>query len=262
MLPSLSSAFDLSSGSSRAIRAFRHPERYGRQANDPTLGPGGGRTAAVGLTRAILDTFPIIKFGASNDETVNVNADAHSRGKDLETGEADQDTTGTGEGFEMVERHSIHSEGDGGAGGVLELEELGVVGTSNGESPDRRGRASLGSHSRSQTQTTSMRQLSGSCRQNVLSGVNTNTTVAEPEAMTSNFGSVSPSPVDPTTIGHETCPICILDFELGDDLRVLPCEGKHRFHQSCVDQWLLEMSSSCPLCREGWYSFLSMIYTF
>lgn len=58
-------------------------------------------------------------------------------------------------------------------------------------------------------------------------------------------------PVDPNAIGHETCPICILDFEPGDDLRVLPCDGRHRFHQACVDPWLLELSSSCPLCREG-----------
>ena len=60
--------------------------------------------------------------------------------------------------------------------------------------------------------------------------------------------------VMPAAIGRETCPICIMDFEEGDDLRQLPCEGKHRFHQSCVDPWLLELSSSCPICREGMLS--------
>lgn len=55
----------------------------------------------------------------------------------------------------------------------------------------------------------------------------------------------------PDSIGRETCPICIVDFEEGDDLRILPCEGKHRFHQECVDQWLLELSGSCPICRQG-----------
>ena len=55
----------------------------------------------------------------------------------------------------------------------------------------------------------------------------------------------------PDSIGRETCPICIVDFEEGDDLRVLPCEGKHRFHQTCVDPWLLELSASCPICRQG-----------
>ena len=55
----------------------------------------------------------------------------------------------------------------------------------------------------------------------------------------------------PESIGRETCPICIVDFEEGDDVRVLPCEGKHVFHQACVDPWLLELSSSCPICRHG-----------
>jgi hypothetical protein len=52
-------------------------------------------------------------------------------------------------------------------------------------------------------------------------------------------------------IGRETCPICIVDFEEGDDIRVLPCDGKHCFHQQCVDPWLLKLSSSCPICRHG-----------
>lgn len=55
----------------------------------------------------------------------------------------------------------------------------------------------------------------------------------------------------PASIGRETCPICIVDFEEGDDIRVLPCEGKHCFHQECVDPWLLKLSSSCPICRHG-----------
>jgi Ring finger domain len=55
----------------------------------------------------------------------------------------------------------------------------------------------------------------------------------------------------PESIGRETCPICIVDFEDGDDVRILPCEGKHVFHQACVDPWLLELSSSCPICRHG-----------
>jgi hypothetical protein len=65
-----------------------------------------------------------------------------------------------------------------------------------------------------------------------------------------------PSPLDPNidlipaAIGRETCPICIVDFEQGDDLRVLPCDGAHRFHQTCVDPLLLELST-CPICRQG-----------
>lgn len=50
---------------------------------------------------------------------------------------------------------------------------------------------------------------------------------------------------------EDQCPICLLDFEEGDDLRVLPCEREHVYHQSCIDPWLLEVSGSCPLCRKG-----------
>ncbi len=63
----------------------------------------------------------------------------------------------------------------------------------------------------------------------------------------------------PEAIGRETCPICIVDFEDGDDVRVLPCEGKHVFHQTCVDPWLLELSSSCPICRHGTLALSSFL---
>ena len=72
-----------------------------------------------------------------------------------------------------------------------------------------------------------------------------------PRAAASSSGSAQEDDPMPESIGRETCPICIVDFEDGDDVRVLPCEGKHVFHQACVDPWLLELSSSCPICRHG-----------
>lgn len=56
--------------------------------------------------------------------------------------------------------------------------------------------------------------------------------------------------VENESLRDDQCPICLLEFEDGDDLRVLPCEGQHRFHQACVDPWLLRVSTSCPLCRK------------
>lgn len=44
-----------------------------------------------------------------------------------------------------------------------------------------------------------------------------------------------------------TCPICFENFKDDQILRILPC--KHRFHARCVDPWLLNSSSHCPLCR-------------
>jgi RING-finger-containing ubiquitin ligase len=44
------------------------------------------------------------------------------------------------------------------------------------------------------------------------------------------------------------CPICLVEYEVGDDIRCLPC--KHEFHKSCVDPWLSN-NASCPACRHS-----------
>lgn len=41
------------------------------------------------------------------------------------------------------------------------------------------------------------------------------------------------------------CPVCMDDFEQGQEMRVLPCH--HNFHPDCIDPWLLNVSGSCPL---------------
>ncbi|KAL9890990.1 uncharacterized protein ACN427_009746 isoform 1-T5 [Glossina fuscipes fuscipes] len=44
----------------------------------------------------------------------------------------------------------------------------------------------------------------------------------------------------------EKCAICLSLFEIGNDVRRLPC--MHLFHTDCVDQWLVT-NKHCPICR-------------
>ena len=186
----------------QAIRAFRHPERYGPRGVDPT-NPDGTmyiQSRAKGLARAVLDTFPIVKFSGPEEEERRAK-DVEARGMELTH-------------WEVVDTPKQSSESEG--------SEQKVVGEKSLPDQATMGESSAG-----------VQLPRGVLRRN-----GTQASRQNPD-------------VTPETIGRETCPICIVDFEEGDDLRVLPCEGKHRFHQACVDPWLLELSSSCPLCREG-----------
>lgn len=42
------------------------------------------------------------------------------------------------------------------------------------------------------------------------------------------------------------CPICIEEYEAGEDLLQLPC--RHNFHTECIIPWL-ERHSVCPMCK-------------
>jgi len=197
----------------QAIRAIRHPERYGPRPADPTL--GGAQSRAGGLRRAILDTFPVVKFGSSGND---------SRAKDIESA-----PMATGSSIPVPPSNSV------------QLAQLSYA----AEHSEHHDPLEV-----SVTPTTGQE-----ARENNQASEGTDQVDPLPQINTADYGTshvpASPRKIVPECIGRETCPICIVDFEEGDDLRVLPCEGKHRFHQSCVDPWLLELSGSCPLCRQG-----------
>jgi hypothetical protein len=163
-----------------AIRAHRHPERYG-----PRNVVGRTRqTRARGIARAMLDTIPVVKFGEQPKPDPKVT--------DVEL--ADTDTP--------VIRRSVENDG------TQETE------TRDQAEPRRSmasGRSGIGA-------------AAGHVDSDAIAGV----------AATENS----------ETLG---CSICTDDFETGQDLRVLPCD--HKFHPACIDPWLLNVSSTCPLCR-------------
>ncbi|KIY73044.1 hypothetical protein CYLTODRAFT_434414 [Cylindrobasidium torrendii FP15055 ss-10] len=194
-----------------AIRAIRHPERYGQRRR----GAGGEvyQTRTQGLGRAILDTFPIVKFGSSRPPT-------SYDPKDPEAPQTDEfGRTGPVMQMQDVRRHLEDP------GPEDEDEEVAAV-------PAARPRPAKGS---TEQPAANASAVAGAAS-----------------------GSRNDAPL-PEAIGHETCPICIVDFEDDDDVRILPCEGHHRFHQQCVDPWLLELSSSCPICRQDFHALESLL---
>lgn len=198
----------------QAIRAFRHPERYGPRLYDPGLDgeDGQGRTRAGGITQAILDTFPVVKFGRGNGGQANDLPYAHNQRLELK-----QWNTGG--------HHTTDS-------------------TAEFAPPNDRRRSNAGNQVNMPNQES---------RKSLLAP-----TDSTPSPHRVSAEEEHANPLDPAAIGRETCPICIVDFEEGDDLRVLPCEGKHRFHKDCVDPWLLELSTSCPICREDFQALEDM----
>lgn len=201
---------------SGAVRAIRHPERYGPRARNSR---GMGQSRARGLTRAILDTFPVVKFGTDTEPSSQLGTQTKAL-NDVEL----QIPAGT---MELGEREVVGNEAltrspkDRRA--VVESSDKAVVKRTGHYDPALQPFPAVAYET---TQSTALGE--GSSR--------------GPKKDTNE--------IVPASIGRETCPICIADFEEGDDLRVLPCEGKHRFHQHCVDPWLLELSSSCPICRQ------------
>ncbi|XP_063071855.1 uncharacterized protein LOC134462656 [Engraulis encrasicolus] len=54
---------------------------------------------------------------------------------------------------------------------------------------------------------------------------------------------------DPEITPEDTrCPICLDDYEVDQELSILPC--RHFFHNMCVQHWL-QRSRTCPVCRAG-----------
>ena len=57
-----------------------------------------------------------------------------------------------------------------------------------------------------------------------------------------------PPPSDKVLLAGQTaCCVCIDEYEIGDEVRILPCD--HIFHVPCVDEWL-QRSRCCPMCKQ------------
>ncbi|KAG8885787.1 hypothetical protein FRB97_009492 [Tulasnella sp. 331] len=214
-------------------RAFRHPERYGPRRGDPTMrGPEGApQTRAAGLTRAILDTFPVVKFGRGNIAATAVASTPQGEQNAYDKPYNDP---------EWADPRDHQPQGSNSQSIELKMQAV---------SPPPPGLGYTGAPEMTSPRSSSSQRRSGRSHRRRPS---------QRSGHTSEGDHVVRTEPTPEMIGTETCPICILDFEDGDDVRVLPCEGHHKFHKDCVDQWLLELSTSCPLCREDFQALENM----
>jgi len=201
------------------------------------MGEYTAQSRARGLTRAILDTFPVIKFSAPDGRPAipkPSGSDSSMEMGDLAPGAA-------------AASLPIHSDMD---------ERNETQRTTVGE--DHLGDSAVGAGDVQTSQAERDAQIAESSTASSSRGPRrSGSTTSAPSASASPTQDINA--VVPDAIGRETSPICIVDFEEGDDLRVLPCEGKHVFHQQCVDPWLLELSSSCPICRHDFHALEEMI---
>ena len=65
-----------------------------------------------------------------------------------------------------------------------------------------------------------------------------------------NESAVPGSPLRKANFNQPTCPICLDDFVHGDTIvRELPCH--HIYHPECIDPFLRQNSSLCPMCKKS-----------
>ncbi|CAG8476745.1 4577_t:CDS:2 [Cetraspora pellucida] len=80
-----------------------------------------------------------------------------------------------------------------------------------------------------------------------------------PDVIINHDFSFAPEISSPITDNQLTCPICLGEFESGEELRILPCH--HQYHTMCIDPWLLDISSLCPMCKADYTSWKSSSIT-
>ena len=195
---------------SGAIRAMRHPERYGPRRNG---GGGGNQSRAAGLTQAILDTFPVVKFLSGHGGQQRAEQDRQAATTKDEEYELDTST---------VPMHVLDSSKDE----TVEVEHGKEASAAITLAPVAASGATA-LHNRDATDATLV----------AASAPNVKPVNEEEPSAAAQGALVDTNPADVND--SVTCPICLLDFEDGDDLRILPCDARHRFHDAVSNISLL-----------------------
>jgi hypothetical protein len=198
-----------------ARRAIRNPERYGRREGNENE---AAQTRAGGIAQALLDTFPVIKFNRrESPKSLHSDTEIEFRQLPHTDQQHDRRRSSTAHGHGYIKDQALHSavfpNGMSGRRSVADTMSL---------APPIRDDDDISVKSVEKGYTDSELHLPGA--------------KADP----------STAMADLEGDQEEQCPICLIEFEEGDDVRVLPCEKEHVYHKTCIDPWLLDVSSSCP----------------
>ncbi|WYZ37507.1 hypothetical protein EsH8_II_001013 [Colletotrichum jinshuiense] len=166
------------------------------------------QSRAKGLARAVLDTLPIVKFGERQEAKPDPNIELESA-SNVPTNERGVESRNEDRQHDAVSVNTTNVETTAATAGAPAATGT-VVATATGA------------------------------------------VAATAVATTGAAATVDTAASDTNKTGgqedeHLGCTICTEDFNVGEDVRVLPCN--HKFHPNCVDPWLVNVSGTCPLCR-------------
>lgn len=241
---------------SGALRAVRHPERYGPRArNIDGTGPSP-QSRATGLAKAILDTFPVVKFGRetnanrNNDAEMGATSTHSAPGKDDEVDAEIEHNERVGR---VAAEDEIASKIDATALGAVSTAQIPMTVIAAHGDGDKLVTANeaddaVRGHAQEFSDITLVEEGQGHAKRqsNFSTSTVISATVTEEADKTDSTAEASVAPLalapaaeivkpednrDPNEVNDSiTCPICLLDFEEGEDIRILPCDNRHRFH--------------------------------
>ncbi|CAO1630727.1 unnamed protein product [Sympodiomycopsis kandeliae] len=231
-------------------RSHRHPELY---APRPATATRPAQSRAKGLARAVLDTFPTFTWSSerqkqsTNEDATAMTAVSSAHKAKQEDDKCNVDVEGQkDENYEGVDSE-LEEELKDETVADQEVTQDGATSpkmTTNDGDSSRRG-SSIWARPDFQVNAERVAQPMETASYSV----------DEPVESTSQDKSKMPSHDEKQQVGHAedeglqiTCPICTDDFVDGDEVRVLPCSGRHHYHSACIDEWMAG-HSVCPLCR-------------
>lgn len=267
---------------SGAIRVHKHPERYGLPPPggypEEPLSPSGGfppgsmySQRAKGLARAVLDSIPLVtarvRHKQDQQQDENNTGVAVCHGSSASPDPACVKTEGMTATREI--EHKEDADKDCNSASLRQEQQHNSSSSTSDEAYELSTFYSVTSKA-SSTNSEHVDSDSPEPASNSTPPASSNsdsppatTNTAAPTIPQYTYTTLTPSPAPPALPEYPTtsaleqldiddndetlCPICFETFADGEILRVLPCH--HRFHAPCVDPWLLNSSSHCPMCR-------------